>query len=170
MNASTLPPPVADERFAALVDARRYPAAAEHAAAALGARLAVWWGAMVVWRGIDPEDLVAAAAVDAAVAWVVDPSEANRRTAERAGGAAGVSTPAGALALAAFWAEGSVSLPGQPEVLPPPGVAERLAVGAVQMAAAGPPPIAAANLRQALRLAAELLAGENHPPAPEEDP
>ncbi|MEQ8849445.1 hypothetical protein [Botrimarina sp.] len=167
---ATLAPPPCDERFTSLVDAGRLAEAAEHAAHALGPRLAVWWGALSVANAAAPDDEPAAAALDAAVAWVLHGSEATRRAAEAAGAAAGVKSPAGAIAIAAFWSGGSISLPGQPEVAPPPGVTPRLVASAVSMASLSAPtrPAADARLRQFLRFAAELLAGENLPPAPEE--
>jgi hypothetical protein len=60
-----------------------------------------------------------AAAVQAAERWVADPSEANRRAAQAASEAAGLGTPAGCAAMAAFWSGGSLAPPEAPVV--PPG-------------------------------------------------
>jgi hypothetical protein len=157
----------ADVYFARLVDESRLEEATRFVAAWLGPRRAVWWATLCVWNGLrstPPEEGDAnSAAIDAAVAWVVDPVESNRRAAQATAEAVGFDTPAGAAATAAFWSEGSISLPGQPVVPPPPGVAVKAAANAVLMAAAAPAaPQRDATLRQSLRLAAEILAGANH--------
>lgn len=156
----------ADAYFARLVDEGRLEEATRFVAAWLGPRRAVWWATLCVWNGFrssPPEDNDASvAAIDAAVAWIVDPTESNRRAAQAAAERVGFSTPAGAAATAAFWSEGSISLPGQPEVPPPSGVAVKAAANAVLMAAAAPSAAERdATLRQSLRIAAEILAGAN---------
>jgi hypothetical protein len=156
----------ADAYFARLVDEGRLEEATRFVAAWLGPRRAVWWATLCVWnalRSAPPEDgATSAAAIDAAVAWVVDPTESNRRAAQAAAELVGFATPAGAAATAAFWSEGSISLPGQPEVPPPLGVAAKAAANAVLMAAAAPAAAQRdATLRQSLRIAAEILAGAN---------
>lgn len=153
-----------DERFAQLVEDGKLDEAVTYAAERLGKRLAVWWGALCVWyrlRGDDPiESTPHFAAVDATVAWVLDPSEENRLAAKAAGDLAKASSAAGALASAPFWSEGSVAPPGQPKVAPPPGMAAKFVANAVLMAAATPVgKERQARLRQSLRMAAELMAG-----------
>jgi len=156
----------ADAYFARLVDEGRLEEAARFVAAWLGPRRAVWWATLCVWnqlRTTPPEEGYASvAAIDAAVAWVTDPTETHRRAAQAAAELIGYATPAGAAATAAFWSEGSISLPGQPEVPPPAGVAVKAAANAVLMAAAAPSAAEReATLRQSLRIAAEILAGAN---------
>ncbi|TWT97785.1 hypothetical protein Pla108_19370 [Botrimarina colliarenosi] len=162
-------PPDASESaqayFARLVDDDRQEEAIRFVAAWLGPRRAVWWGSLCVWRSLrSNDDAVVAhnAAIDAAVAWVIAPNEENRRAAGVAAEAAGYATAAGASATAAFWSEGSISLPGQPEVPPPAGVSAKAAANAVLMAAANPSaPVRHRTLRQSLRMAAEILGGAN---------
>lgn len=156
----------ADAYFARLVDEGRLEEATRFVAAWLRPRRAVWWATLCVWNGLrsaPPADGdKSVAAIDAAVAWVVDPTESNRRAAQAAAERVGFATPAGAAATAAFWSEGSISLPGQPDVPPPPGVAVKAAANAVLMAAAAPSAaLRDATLRQSLRIAAEILAGAN---------
>lgn len=154
----------ADAYFARLIDEASLEEATRFVAAWLGPRRAVWWATICVWNGLrstPPEDGdKSISAIDAAVAWVVDPTESKRRAAQAAAVRVGFATPAGAAATAAFWSEGSISLPGQPEVPPPSGVAVKSAANAVLMAAAAPSAaLRDATLRQSLRIAAELLAG-----------
>src|SRR5690242_6911001 len=74
-------------------------------AAWLPAREAVWWGCLCAWHHGRPKPSdKEAAALRAALRWVHEPSEENRRAAKAAGDAVGgPATPAGALALAAAW-------------------------------------------------------------------
>jgi len=160
----------ADVYFARLVDSDRLDEASRFAAAWLGPRGAVWWGALCVWnelRDVEPEEAAdRLAAIDAAVAWVLEPSDERRRAANSLGHAVGLDTAAGVLATAVFWSGGSVSLPEQPAVDPPPGMNAKLVAGAVLRAAAAPSDAARrATLRQSLRMAAELLAGGTPWPA-----
>lgn len=157
----------ADAYLSRLVEAGHHDDAVRFTAARLEPRLAVWWGALSVWsvlRSGDPATTASdAAAIDAAVTWVLEPNEENRRSANAASVLAGMKTAAGALATAAFWSEGSVSLPGQPDVPPPAGVCQKLVANAVLMAHGANRPLIAA-----LRLGAEVLAGANR--WPENDP
>jgi hypothetical protein len=111
------------------------------AAHMLGARDAVWWGALCAWHGCRPQpDEKLDAALRAVVTWLGDPSDANRRAARAAGEAATARTPAGAVALAAFYSEGSMSEPGLPEVKPPEHLAQTTVAGAVLLTASSRPP------------------------------
>lgn len=99
---------------------------------------AVWWGCLCAWDGVrGPGKEPFQAALGAAVRWVLEPGEQTRRQAEAAGQAAGaLSTPAGALAMAAFWSDGSMSRPEFPPVPPPPDLTASVVGGAVLLAAA----------------------------------
>lgn len=89
---------------------------------ALPARQAVWWGCLCleIARG---NNLSAREeqALRAAVRWVLEPTETHRQAANAPpADAAGLATPAGNLAKAAFWSGGSMLPPGQPVLAPPP--------------------------------------------------
>jgi hypothetical protein len=92
----------ADAYFARLVDEGRLEEATRFVAAWLGPRRAVWWATLCVWNGLrsaPPEDGGASlAAIDAAVAWIVDPTESNRRTAQAAAEVVGFATRGAAAA------------------------------------------------------------------------
>ena len=83
-------------------------------------RAAVWWALRCVTEVAGPELPAAKAkALEAARAWVIDPSEENRRACWAAAEAAEIGSPAGCTAMAAFFSGGSLSLPDLPAV--PPG-------------------------------------------------
>jgi hypothetical protein len=148
-----------------LLEAELYPDAVRYVACCLPIRAAIWWGCLCCWAvqrsgadGARP----AAEALDAVVRWLQDPSEEHRRAAQRAGQTAGAETPAGALALAAFWSTGSMSEPDLPEVAPPPNVAAQTVAGAVMAAAAvGPAVHVNERFRRFLGLAFEVANGQN---------
>jgi hypothetical protein len=90
------------------------------------------------------------AAVEAAAAWGATPTEELRRAAQKAAESLGGRTPAGWLAMAAFWSEGSIGPPDAPEVRAPDGMSAR-AVGMAVVTAGGmvrPPEQRAAVLRE----------------------
>ncbi len=98
---------------------------------------AVQWAAAVLAdeardRHLPPADRQA---LDHSLRWLVEPGDAHRRAAYRAGQAAGPRTPERALTLAIFFSGGSISEPGLPAVLPAPELAGRYAAGAVRLAA-----------------------------------
>jgi hypothetical protein len=80
---------------------------------------AVWWGILSVnaacGNNLPPED---AAAKDAALSWVEDPTDANRRRCESAAGKTKFDGPGSWLAMAAFWSSGSIAPEEMGEVLP----------------------------------------------------
>jgi hypothetical protein len=89
---------------------------------------------------------VSPAAADALVsvtAWLADPSDKNRRAAFSAAEVSGFETPQGSLALSVFLSEGSLAPPDAPVVAPPPGVAQKALLGALQLAAVRTEPQAA---------------------------
>lgn len=103
----------------------------------LSKRSAVWWGCLCVW---ETERTFAGpageAALGSAVQWVLAPCEQTRRRAEKAATAAGgLETPAGCLAQAACWSDGSMIPPDLPTVPPPPHLTAAVVAGAVLLAA-----------------------------------
>ena len=122
--------------FVALLAREGDPAdAVEFLARWLPPRQRIWWGCLALWHVYRPEP---PAAVDTTLAalvhWVEEPSDENRRAARTAGDVLGPRHPVGALALAAFWSEGSMSLPELPEVLPPPGLSSQALASTLNLA------------------------------------
>ena len=99
-------------------------------------REAVWWACLTA-RGALGEAAAAPqmAAVEAAEAWVYQPTEENRRAAMAAGDAAGNDSPARWAAVAAFWSGGSLTAPDAPAVAPGEQLTAMAVAGAVQIAA-----------------------------------
>lgn len=148
---------IAQEQFA---DAIRFTAFN------LPKRDAVWWGTLCLWEaygaaGAETQPGAIDATFQALIAWIQDPSETNRRTVETAGRDAGITTPHGQLAMAAFFSEGSMSLAGQPDVAPEPWLTAKN-VASVVLAASkmGKPSAVAESQRLFLVLAAELTNGQ----------
>ena len=139
----------------------------EFIARVLAAPGAVWWGCICAWHPARANLSAAeSGAFRALVNWVQKPTEENRRAAEAAGAAAGMSTPAGALASAAVWSSGSMSPPGLPEVLPPPDLTAATVVAALRLAAGGDDK----ELPRFVRLARPLLEPLPSMPQPEPKP
>jgi hypothetical protein len=134
-------------------------------------REAVWWGCLCLGQAanLGPTSTVPAA-LEAAVRWVVQPSEENRRAAKAPGEAAKLTTPQGCLAKAAFWSGGSMNPPNLPDVLPPPFVTARVVGGGIMLAAVqGDPSRVVERLRQFLALGIGVANGKylwESPPTP----
>lgn len=134
----------------------------------LSARQAVWWGCLCVWNvsrpgdGAEPLTPLGEKAIGAAVRWVREPSEPSRRAAEAAGRAAAITTPAGCVAMAAFWSAGSMSPPGNPDVPCPPYLAHRVVgEGVIVAAGLGDPEKAIVRWPLFVQLGRDVLAGRN---------
>jgi hypothetical protein len=147
-----------------LWDKEQYADAINFMAHALPKRAAVWWGCLCLWltlRSDNPADVVKAA-LSSAVRWVQDPSEENRRAAGSAGQEAKLHTPAGCLAMSAFFSDGSMNPPDQPKSAPPPELTAQTVANAVMMAAfQGDPAQLQRRQRRFLSLALDVAQGNN---------
>ncbi|WP_145257910.1 DUF6931 family protein [Planctomycetes bacterium Pan216] len=122
----------------ALVAYELYYDALRFVAFGLEKRQAVYWGCLCYGSLFGPRLLPdeEARALDAAMAWVRDPSESHRQRAGRAALAAGMSTPAGCLAKAAFWSGGSIAPEGMPTVEASEYLVPKAVAGAVVLTVA----------------------------------
>lgn len=162
-----LTPNLTPGKFVALLIAQElYADAVRFTAFNFSKREAIWWGALCLWEACrNVRDQKSPQPVEpvfqSVIAWLQEPSEDNRRAVETAGRDAGITTPRGQLAMAAFFSEGSMSLPGQPEVKPEPWLTPKN-VASVVLAAAkmGKPSKVAESQRLFLVLAAELTKGQ----------
>jgi Family of unknown function (DUF6931)/Inner membrane component of T3SS, cytoplasmic domain len=153
----------------ALRKKKQYQAALRVEGHRLGPRNAVWWGVMSLdgLFGDDvPEDEVLP--LEAARAWVAEPTEENRRT---AGDAAAEVKHAGLAcwpAQAAFWSGGSLAPEGLPEVPPDARLTGQGVTAALLMAAAhGAPAGAKGRYERFLALAKDVAEGKHPYPEPE---
>ncbi len=120
-----------------LMENRQYPEAIQFLAMALPKREAVWWACISARKAqLNQMDEKRGAAVKAAEAWVVEPSEENRRKSMAAAEATEFQNSAGWAAVGAFWSGGSMAPPAAPEVPPAPELTGRAVGGAVLLAVA----------------------------------
>ncbi len=151
---------------ATLIGQKQFADAVRFTAFNLPRREAIWWAALCLWDACRVgEDEKLPMAVDGVfrtlVAWLQEPSEANRRAVEAAGRETGSASPYGQLATAAFFSGGNVSLPDQPEVEPKPSSTAKAAASVVLAASKmKKPPNAVAAQQAYLVLAADLTKGK----------
>lgn len=152
-----------DSYVAALVAKKLYADAVEFLAYWLPKREGAWWGCQCAWHVYRPQPPAeAAAALQAVVRWVLEPTEERRRAAGTAGASAGADTAAGCLTLAAFYSDGSMAPPGLPDVPAPHFLANTALVGALQLAAHhGPPARIQDNYRQFVSLGLDVAHAKN---------
>ena len=102
-----------------LVERQLHADAVQFLAHALPKREAVWWACLCAAEVLGPEPPpAAAAALEAARAWVIDPRDEKRRATFPAAEAAGLGTPAGCAAAAAYFSGGSLAPANLPVVAP----------------------------------------------------
>ena len=134
-----------------LIAQELFPDAARLLAYALPKREAVWWACLclrhVAAADTPPADL---AALEAAERWVIEPHEANRRTAMQAAAGLEFQTAASWAAVAAFWSGGSLAPPEAPPVTPGEFLTAQAVSGAVMLAAERCAPEVSADTYRAL--------------------
>jgi hypothetical protein len=101
------------------------------------------------------------AALGAALAWIEDPSEENRRHAMKAAESTEFLTPPGWVAAAVFWSEGSIAPPDLPEVAPDELLTNQAVTASLMLAATqGDPATANDRYRKFLETGQAVFAGE----------
>jgi hypothetical protein len=140
-----------------------FPDAVRFLAHALSKREAVWWACLCA-RAVQagPAAGPVADALAAAERWTAEPDEPNRRSAQAAADAAGVVTPAGCAAIAAFWSGGSLGPPELAAIPPADHLTARGVTGAVLLAAVQTEPEKSPEkFRRFLSLGRDVAAGKN---------
>ena len=149
-----------------LVAAADFPRAGRFLAAALPKREAVWWACLCVRQSPAAAGPQAEAALRAAERWAADPTDEHRRAAFAAAEAAGVGTPAGCAAIAAFLSGGSLAPPNVAEVPPAEHLTASAVAGSVALAAvAAKPEQAPQRYQKFFALGTEVARGARRWPA-----
>lgn len=146
-----------------LIGAKLYTDAVQVTAHALPRREVIWWACVCARKayGSTPPPKHAAA-LDAAEAWVSQPTDEKRRAAFKLAEAAEFGNPAGLIGMAVFFSSGSIGPPGQTELAPPPQVCPHAIANAVILSAVlGDAKQAAARYPQFFELAFEVANGKN---------
>lgn len=139
----------------------QFPAALSVLAHALPKREAVWWGCVAL-REAEPPDpgSPAEAALAAAESWVYNPGEQTRQPIGEAAAKAGLGTPTGWAAMAAFWSGGSLAPPDSPVVPPKDDLTGKAVAGAISLAAIDDDPQRAAGKSVAfIKMALDIAHG-----------
>lgn len=142
-----------EQYVAKLSEVDLFPDALKYLAHTLAGRASIAWSLSCL-RSLQPNpNRREQEALTAIETWLADPSDANRRTAQFASENANLATPAGCLAMAAFFTEGSIAPPERDHVPVPPHVAQKLAAAAVILAVVQQPKEAAERYRRCLEVA-----------------
>lgn len=149
-----------------LIDGRHHLDAVRLLAHALPKRESIYWAFECVrLPQCGSENAAAKRALDAIDAWLLDPSDANRRSAMPAAEAAGIGTPAGCACAAVFFSGGSLAPIGIQDVPPGEFVYAQFVAGAVAMSAVfSDPQHAPEKQRQHLSLGRKIIDGSIVPP------
>ena len=131
-------------------------------------REAVWWACKCARIAAGPPpSLVAADALAAVERWVTEPSEERRRAAAEAASRAGMGTPAGLTAMAAFWSSGSLAPAGLPEVPPGETFTARGVAGAIMLSGVlAEPENAPERYKRYIDMGLAIADGVDLPPSP----
>lgn len=146
-----------------LADQRQFVPALRLRAHLLTQREAVWWGSRCMRESMaDQLTENEVAALDAADQWVKTGNEVDRRKAQDAAEATKFETAAAWIALAAFWAEGSLTDAESPPVKPDERLTGQSITGALLMVAAkAPAGQADARYTRFFEIADEIASGMN---------
>jgi hypothetical protein len=118
-----------------LLAARNLGEAVQFFAFALPPREAVWWACICSRESLpEPVPPPLQETMDAAEAWVRNPTDEHRRAAMSRAQATDMKSPAAFAAVAAFWSGGSLAPENLPEVPPAPHLIGCAVAGAVMLA------------------------------------
>lgn len=137
-DEDTWPPATLDvgAGYRALRERDDLPGAIDYLAHALSRADAVAWAAHLLDAEARAHPLAFRdrLALDTALRWAGEPTDAHRRAAHDAAQAAGARSPERCLGLAVFATGGSIAAPGLPPVQPPPTATPRYVAGAIKQA------------------------------------
>lgn len=150
-----------------LIEKKAHADAVRFLAYALPKREAVWWACLCLGEiaGPQPPDRTPAT-LQAAVRWVLSPTEDHRREAMAPANADDFATPAGFVAQAVFWSGGSMNPPDLPEIPPGEHLTARTIGGGLLLAACqGDPARIPVNYQRFLALGIGVANGQYSWPA-----
>jgi hypothetical protein len=149
------------EFLQSLIRENRIAGAIRFLAALLPKREAVRWASLCVEKVVDPrKEPAQERALAAARAWIDQPSQPLCSAAGNSAEAAGLDSPAGIVALAAFYSGNSLTGPELPPVPPPDFLSGDMVANALEIAAVTADPLAGeAKLNDYLRIGLELAEG-----------
>ena len=150
--AALKPDATAVDFMGALTNLEMFSDAIKFLAQALEPKKSVAWSLKSIKEVAPPEAPEEKSALTAVEKWVAEPNDKHRRSAKSASEEAGVDTPAGCLAAAVFFVEGSIAPPDVQPLPPPPHIAGRLAACAIIMAVLAQPKEAAERYRKSIAL------------------
>lgn len=129
-------------------------------------RHAVWWAWRCISDRLPEQNPAAAAALDAAHQWLVEPSEDAARKAGDAAESLGYGPAAAWVAAAAFWSGENIAPPVNPAVAPPEHLTGTAVSAAVLLGSIdGDPKRTMARQRAFLDFADKIICGDDSPPA-----
>ncbi len=134
-----------------LAGAGLFPDALKVLAHALGGRQCIAWSLACLGE-LKPSTPKQELAITAVEKWLAEPNDDNRRAVQDAARQAKISTPAGCIAQAVFFSEGSIAPKGANEVPPPAYVAEKIATGGILLAVVLEPVKAAERYQRCIAL------------------
>ena len=154
--------------LSALMAAELWVDAIRFLAYGLPARHAVWWACLCARATIaGGANARQEAALASAEAWVLKPTESNRRAAEACAQEAGYRSAASWAAVAAVWSGGSLAPPDVPAVPPKDGLSSTAVASAIQLAATTDPFQVQIRFREFLEWGIDIARGGRgqRPPA-----
>lgn len=136
-----------------LSGANLFSDAVKYRAHALAPRSCIEWSVSSI-RKLQPQPAPAEEqALQAIEKWLTAPDDTNRRLCKTLAEQAQLSTAAGCVAMAVFFAEGSIAPAGRQDVPPPPNLTGKIAASGIILAVVGEPAKAPERYRTCLQLA-----------------
>lgn len=150
-----------DQSLLLLTENKHWDDAIRVLAHALPKRESIWWSCLCAKQALgdqpSPDSL---SSISVAEQWAITPTEENRESARQWSLKTDQKTAASWAATAAFWAEGSMTEPGETEIPPPPYLYAHAVAGAVNLAAFQPDPsVAEEKLQRFIRQGIDLAQG-----------
>ncbi len=156
-------PDLGPSRFVHLLESNNlFKDAIQFLAHGLPIEIAVKWASACARELLLPDRLERSKeSLEHVEAWLKTPDESNRWNARTAADKSGLSSPVDLIAMAVFFSGGSITPPDTPATPPPPYLANKMVVGAIQLAVLSQKPEQATErYRTTLRISREMAKPE----------